>query len=75
VQTTCFDFSQQLYNLVADRALFGTLHNLDFNINDPFGDLVMGHDQVSGFCCIDTGWTPQEKQRQFQLLKENHSYV
>ncbi len=40
VQTTCFNFSQQLYNLVADRALFGTLHNLDVNINDPFGKYV-----------------------------------
>ena len=40
VQTTYFNFSQQLYNLVADRALFGTLHNLDVNINDPFGKYV-----------------------------------
>ena len=40
VQTTCFNFSQQLYNLVADRALFGKLHNLDVNMNDPFGKYV-----------------------------------
>ncbi len=40
VQTTCFNFTQQLYSLVADRALFGQLHNLDVNINDPFGKYV-----------------------------------
>jgi hypothetical protein len=41
VQTTCFNFSQQLYsNLVADHALFGKLHNLDVNINEPFGKFV-----------------------------------
>ena len=41
VQTTYFNFSQQLYsNLVANCALFGKLHNLDVNINDPFGKYV-----------------------------------
>ena len=47
VQTTCFNFSQQLYNLVADRALFGTLHNLDVNFNDPFGKYVPSNGLLS----------------------------
>jgi hypothetical protein len=27
VQTTCFNFTDQLYSLVSDRALFGNLNN------------------------------------------------
>ena len=40
VQTTCFNFTNQLYSLVSDLALFGDLNNLDVNINDPFGKYV-----------------------------------
>lgn len=36
VQTTTFDFTTQLYSLVLDQALFGTLDNLDVNVDDPF---------------------------------------
>jgi hypothetical protein len=37
VQTTCFNFTNQLYSLVSDRALFGNLDNLDVNVDDPYG--------------------------------------
>jgi hypothetical protein len=40
VQTTCFNFTNQLYSLVSDRALFGNLDNLDVNVDDPFGKYV-----------------------------------
>ena len=40
VQTTCFNFTTQLYSLVSDRVLFGQLDNLDVNPDDPFGKYV-----------------------------------
>jgi hypothetical protein len=40
VQTACFNFTNQLYSLVSDRALFGNLDNLDVNIDDPYGKYV-----------------------------------
>ena len=40
VQTTCFNFTNQLYSLVSDRALFGNLDNLDVNLDNPFGKYV-----------------------------------
>ncbi len=40
VQTTCFNFTNQLYSLVSDRALFGNLDKLDVNVDDPFGKYV-----------------------------------
>ena len=40
VQTTCFNFTNQLYSLVLDRALFGNLDNLDVNVDDPYGKYV-----------------------------------
>jgi hypothetical protein len=40
VETTCFNFTQQLKTLVSDKALFGTLENLDVNADDRFGKYV-----------------------------------
>jgi hypothetical protein len=40
VQTTYFEFTNQLYSLVSDRALFGNLDNLDVNVDNPFGKYV-----------------------------------
>ena len=40
VQTTSFNFTSQLQSLVSDQALFGTLDNLDVNVDDPFGKYV-----------------------------------
>ena len=40
VQTTCFNFTNQLYSLVSDRVLFGNLDNLDVNNEDIFGKYV-----------------------------------
>ena len=40
IQTTCFNFTNQLYSLVSDRVLFGSLENLDVNTEDPFGKYV-----------------------------------
>jgi hypothetical protein len=40
VQITCFNFTNQLYSLVLDRALFGNLDNLDVNVDDPYGKYV-----------------------------------
>ena len=40
VQTTCFNFTNQLFTLVSDIALFGNLDNLDVNLDNPFGKYV-----------------------------------
>ena len=40
VHTTTFNFTTQLYSLVSDQASFGTLKNLDVNVDDPFGKYV-----------------------------------
>jgi hypothetical protein len=40
VQTTCFNFTNQLHSLVSDPALFGNLDNLDINVDDPYGKYV-----------------------------------
>ena len=40
MQTTTFDFANQLFTLVSDQALFGNLDNLDVNVDDPFGKYV-----------------------------------
>ena len=40
VETTCFNFTDQLLSLVSDRALFGNLENLDVNNEDRFGKYI-----------------------------------
>jgi hypothetical protein len=40
VQTTTFNFTNQLFMLVSDQALFGNLDNLDVNVDNPFGKHV-----------------------------------
>jgi hypothetical protein len=40
VQTTTFNFTNQLFSLVSDQALFGNLDNLDVNDDNPFGKYV-----------------------------------
>jgi hypothetical protein len=36
VQTTCFNFTKQLYSMVSNHVLFGKkLDNLDANADDP----------------------------------------
>ena len=40
MQITCFNFTNQLYSLVSDRALFGNMDNLDVSVDDPFGKYV-----------------------------------
>ena len=47
VQTTCFNFTSQLYSLVSDPVLFGDLANLDINIKDPFGKYAATDDLLS----------------------------
>jgi hypothetical protein len=40
VQTTTFNFTNQLFTLVSDQALFGNLDNLDVTVGNPFGKYV-----------------------------------
>jgi hypothetical protein len=40
VQTTCFNFTNQLYSLVSDCALFGNLDNLNVDGDDRYGKYV-----------------------------------
>jgi hypothetical protein len=40
VQTTTFNFTNQLFTLISDQVLFGNLDNLDVNVDDPFGKYV-----------------------------------
>jgi hypothetical protein len=40
VQMTTFNFTNQLFTLVSDQALFGNLDNLDVNDDNPFGKYV-----------------------------------
>jgi hypothetical protein len=40
VQATCFNFTNQLYPLASDQALFGKLDNFDVNADDQFGKYV-----------------------------------
>jgi hypothetical protein len=47
VQTTCFNFTNQLYSLVSDRALFGNLDSLDVNLEDPYGKYVLPNGLLS----------------------------
>jgi hypothetical protein len=40
VQTTCFNFTDQLYLLVSDQVLFGKLDSLDVKADDLFDKYV-----------------------------------
>jgi hypothetical protein len=40
VQTTTFNFTNQLFTLISDQVLFGNLDNLDVNVDNPFGKYV-----------------------------------
>jgi hypothetical protein len=40
MQTTCFNITSQLYLLVSDQALFGTLDKLDVNVDNPFAKYI-----------------------------------
>jgi hypothetical protein len=40
VQTTVFNFTNQLFTLVSDQALFGNLDNLDVTVDDLFAKYV-----------------------------------
>ena len=37
MNVTVFNFEKQLMNLLQDKSLFGNIHNLDVNADDPFG--------------------------------------
>jgi hypothetical protein len=40
VQTTTFNFTNQLFTLISDQVLFGNLDNLDVNVDGPFSKYV-----------------------------------
>jgi hypothetical protein len=47
VQTTTFNFTNQLFTLISDQVLFGNLDNLDVNVDDPFGKYVPPNELLS----------------------------
>jgi hypothetical protein len=49
VQTTTFNFTNQLFTLISDQVLFGNLDNLDVNVDDPFGKYVPWNGLLSTF--------------------------
>jgi hypothetical protein len=52
VQTTTFNFTNQLFTLISDQVLFGNLDNLDVNVDDPFGKYVPPNGLLS---TVDSG--------------------
>jgi hypothetical protein len=46
VQTSCFNFTNQLYSLVSDQALFGKLDNFDGNADTNSGQWYNTHTQL-----------------------------
>jgi hypothetical protein len=47
VQTTTFNFTNQLFTLISDQVLFRNLDSLDVNVDNPFGKFVQPNGLLS----------------------------